>query len=311
MRTESALPHKYLPVGHLWNGSIGNYDRQVLKKEYIVLHTMQGTTPGSTVHFSNVANQASANYGVSLNGDVTLWIPEDCVAYASGNWEVNRKSVSIEHEDGYHPQLRPNAFNEPRPDALYESSARLLADISAHYGIPLDTQHVLLHREVINPKTGRPIQKACPGTLDRDRLLVRANEILRGTTGEEQLVAHMLKPSVFKNLVTKSTNWDDYTALANITPEAAASFGMGRQAWGLHERQLLEARNSVLPPTTSSIGIPADSATTIPPVSLLPQVPRNDSSPVIPRQQRKSVWEKDVLEALQDIARKITGRVTI
>jgi len=311
MRNETALPHKYVPVGYLWDGSKGNYDKNRGKIDLIILHTMQGTTQGTIQHFSNPANQSSSNYGISLNGDITLFIPEDCVSYASSNYKINQRCINIEHEDGYNPTLRPNAFNEPRPDSLYESSARLLADLSAFYQIPLDKEHVLLHREVIDSKTGRPVQKACPGSLDRDRLLARANEILNGVPGEEQLVAHMLKPSVFSNLVTKATNWDDYCDLAGISRDTASSHEMGKQVWSLHERQVAEARTSVMPSTIPNAGIPADSATTIPPVSLPLQVPLNDSTAVIPQRQRKSVWEKDVLEALRDIARKITGRVTI
>ncbi len=309
MREQTALPHTYTSVGRLWDGNKGNYDNNRANIDMIIIHTMAGTTKGSTAHFQNVATMASAHYGVSLDGSLTQWITENCVAYHAGAYPINQRSIGIEHEDGYNPQTKPNATNEPRPDALYETSARLVADISAFYKIPLDRDHIKMHREVSQKGT------ACPGTLDIDRIINRAKELVNPAPQEEQLVVHMIKPSVFKNMVTKATNWDDFCKLAGVSPEAAVQHEMGIQVYNVFENQLNEAKrvNSQPnnPPAVTTTGVPVESAvesvvSSNPPVALQ-ETPTVES----PTDQAKTIWQKDVLDVLKDILASVRGRVTL
>ena len=68
----------------------------------------------------------------------------------------NQWSIGIEHEGfGADTEL---------PFELYMASAQLLKYLADKHNVPLDEQHVLLHREIYSKKT-------CPGALDRALLL--------------------------------------------------------------------------------------------------------------------------------------------
>jgi hypothetical protein len=124
---------------------------------------MVGTVSSANSRFSTYGTQVSAHYGVGLDGRLYHWLEEFLVAYHSGSWSMNCRSIGIEHEDG-------GNYNGTRPDALYASSAKLVADICKFYSIPCDRQHILKHSEVI--PTG------CPDALDIDRIIREAYEIL-------------------------------------------------------------------------------------------------------------------------------------
>jgi len=140
---------------------------------WIVLHTMVGTEAAARARFMNPAQQASSNYGVRLDGTVVQYVLEKDAAWANGTYAnnpgSNLDSISIEHEDD-------GAYNGPRTPQLYEASAQLVADIAHRRGIPLIHRGtgggVLRHRECNGAST------ACPDSLDVDRIIARANQIL-------------------------------------------------------------------------------------------------------------------------------------
>src|SRR5258708_18286423 len=74
---------------------------------------------------------------------------------------MNQRSIGIEHIDD-------NNYNGIRPDILYATSARLVADICQFYGIPIDRKHILKHSEVSDAPTG------CPDALDIERIVRQA-----------------------------------------------------------------------------------------------------------------------------------------
>ena len=98
----------------------------------IVLHYVNN--PGSTAianrnYFESLKDQnvisASAHYIIGLNGDIIRMIPEDEVAYHSGDKQVNRISIGIENT---HPD-NTGKFTV----ATYNSLVKLLADISIRH----------------------------------------------------------------------------------------------------------------------------------------------------------------------------------
>lgn len=135
---------------------------------YVVMHTMVGSEAAANARFQNAAQQASANYGVCLDGRIVQWVHEADTAWANGTYYnnpgANVDSISIEHEDN-------GDYNGPRTPALYEASARLVADICKRRGIPLDRAHIIKHRECFQAAT------ACPDSLDVDGILARAQLI--------------------------------------------------------------------------------------------------------------------------------------
>lgn len=244
----------------------------------IVLHTMVGTVAGSTAHFKNPAVPAAAHYGVGFNGSITQWIPENVTCYHANNYLVNQRSVGIEHEDMGNGQA-------VRPDALYEASARLVADIARANNIPLDREHVKKHNEIS--------ATACPGSLDVDRILRRAKELLVPTPEEEKEHTYMLKPSVFVNMVTKSSEYDELWKKLELEPSLKGRSGSHQLILDLLSAKISEARQAQ---NQNADSTPASPAT----------VPENDTN--VPTGQPKSVWKKDVLQVLKDILGAIKGR---
>jgi N-acetylmuramoyl-L-alanine amidase CwlA len=145
---------------------------------WIVMHTMVGDINSANARFQQAAQKASAHYGVGLDGRLVQWVDEKDASWAAGNYEVNLDAINIEHADGY-SAARPNAYNEPRPEALKATSASLVADICQRYGIPCDRAHIRKHKEVSDVPT------ACPDSLEVDEIIARAQQL--GVAGGEDM----------------------------------------------------------------------------------------------------------------------------
>ena len=140
-----------------WRGPLpgSNYmpGRERALIDRIVLHHMDGTLAGSHAHFTNPATRVSAHFGVGRDVSVQ-WVATGDTAYHSGDWQMNLRSIGIEVED-----LNRDEYTE----AQYLALIKLVKDLAATHGIPLDRNHVLAHRQVTNTE--------CPGTLDVDRIV--------------------------------------------------------------------------------------------------------------------------------------------
>lgn len=171
------------PLGVRWLGSPNftpgreGHDL-VTPPSYVVIHTMDGTVTGANARFQDPAQQASAHYGISLDGTFYQWVAERDTAWHAGVWEVNLDSIGIEHEDDGQP-------NAPRPLALYRASARLVADVCRRYSIPAVhgqvgvSSGIIAHRE-----TG--YATSCPDTLDVGMIIALAGRLLAVPVDPEQ-----------------------------------------------------------------------------------------------------------------------------
>lgn len=131
--------------------------------QWIVLHTMVGTTAASNGRFQNPGAAASAHYGVSEDGSLVQWVDEGDTAWHAGDYPCNQHSIGIEHEDN-------GDYNGVRPDALYAASSALVASICSRNGIPVKRGDYAAgipgcidHRTVAIT--------ACPDALDTDRII--------------------------------------------------------------------------------------------------------------------------------------------
>lgn len=121
------------------------------KIEKIVIHWV-GNAGSSAIanrnYFENLKNthrtSASAHYVIGLQGEVIHCIPNDEVAFHSGSYSMNRKSIGIED---CHPDW-DGKFNEN----TYNSLVELCADLCKEYGLTVND--IIRHHDV----TG----KACP-----------------------------------------------------------------------------------------------------------------------------------------------------
>src|SRR5262249_23950243 len=75
-------------------------------------------------------------------------------------------TIGIEFEDRADPE------GIDRPASQYQAGGWLIGDVAWRWGIPLDRDHVVAHREIDDGT-------ACPGNLDVDRLLAEARSSSR------------------------------------------------------------------------------------------------------------------------------------
>lgn len=80
---------------------------------------------------------------------------------------MNQRSIGIEHDA---------TTEHVASEETYKTSAELIADICRRYAIPLDREHIIKHSEVKATQ--------CPGTLDIDRLIRMATEVLAPPQGD-------------------------------------------------------------------------------------------------------------------------------
>lgn len=119
--------------------------------QYIVVHWVGNagsSAIGNRNYFNSLATShktsASSHYIIGLNGEIIRCIPEDEVAFHSGSYSMNRKSIGIEN---CHPDW-DGKFN----DATYNSLVELCADICRRHN--LSVNNIIRHYDV----TG----KECP-----------------------------------------------------------------------------------------------------------------------------------------------------
>lgn len=144
----------------------------------IVLHTYGGGGRSLFNWFNAPTTQASAHYAVFKDGNGEQYVEDHNMAWHAGtvaggglpnnNWE----SIGIEHQDDGNPG------DSVRTNELYEASAQLVAELCRRHGIPCRllnegqkwSSGISLHNYYAN--------KSCPGALNAQRIVNRANEIL-------------------------------------------------------------------------------------------------------------------------------------
>lgn len=166
---------KQVPA-HISNYSVG---RMEVKVDRIVVHWMVGSLESADASFANSDRNASAHYGIG-DDEVHQYVGEENTAWHSGNWEMNLRSIGIEHEGG---QLLPDGTTRLKPSPrTHQTSSKLIADLCMRYHIPVDRKHVLKHNEIKATQ--------CPGTLDLDKILKMANVIINA---EEMIINDQTK----------------------------------------------------------------------------------------------------------------------
>jgi len=273
-RKYTSLPHDEAYYGSQWNGKIGNYDPGRKPITTIVLHSTAGFLAPSIRRLSTPTEKVSCHYVVNTNGKITAMVPEDLVAYHSGNYLINQESIGIEFVDN-------KDVANSRTDSLYKAGAKLIADISNFYNLPLNTQFIKLHSEIV--------ATSCPNGLDRDRLIKEAIAVLNPP---EPIHNYQMTESVFVGMVTKATNLDNLLKALELNPSLGAEPDSYKQVLA-HMQNFINAEVAKRAPVTSA-----------------PQSPTDTSSNQTPLNQSKSIWKKDVLQVLKDILNSIKGGKT-
>jgi peptidoglycan hydrolase-like protein with peptidoglycan-binding domain len=105
-----------------------------------------------------VANDrnVSCNWFIGSDGTASEIVPPDYYrAWTTGSPDHNAVTVETQNTSG--------APDWGVSDASVRQIAELVAWASNRYKFPIDRQHVIGHREVTDPATGKPYATACPG----------------------------------------------------------------------------------------------------------------------------------------------------
>lgn len=156
------------PSQHFARGRAGQ------KPTAIVIHVIEGTLAAADSWFRAPESKVSAHYAVGKRGEIHQYVNEGDTAWHAGR--IHNPTWA-----GIRPGINPNAYtigiehegkaDEVWPDAMYEASAELVADICRRWSIPCDRAHIVGHREIYGLKT-------CPGRGDVDRLVRMAGALL-------------------------------------------------------------------------------------------------------------------------------------
>lgn len=191
-RTVTTLPVTEKTVGE------GNYDTNRAPVELIILHSIVGNIEAADGEFNRPNSQKSVHYGVGYSGEIVHWVDEDKVAYGAGNYEINQKAINIEHQDN--GMVNGEYDDGVRPNELYTSSAKLVADICTFYNIPIDREHIRKHCEVSKTPT------ACPSGLDIERIVKEVRELVEPSFNPEPTNIQKVKVTADKGLFGRTNN---------------------------------------------------------------------------------------------------------
>ncbi|MGW4963676.1 N-acetylmuramoyl-L-alanine amidase [Nonomuraea sp. NPDC004186] len=137
------IPAAYERFGRKKNRDYGNHDRLSRSRsvDYIVIHDTEGSYQGIPSLIRN-PRYVSWHYTIrSRDGHVAQHVATNDIAWHAGNWDVNTRSIGIEHE-GY--LAKGTWYTE----AMYRSSAKLVRYLAGKYRIPLNRAHILGHDNV-------------------------------------------------------------------------------------------------------------------------------------------------------------------
>ncbi|MEW9549085.1 N-acetylmuramoyl-L-alanine amidase [Nonomuraea sp. NPDC050783] len=145
------MPAAYKRFGKKKNRDYGNHDRlsRARSVDYIVIHDTEGGYQGISSMIRN-PKYVSWHYTIrSRDGHVAQHVKTNDLAWHAGNWDVNTRSIGIEHE-GY--LAKGGTWYT---EAMYRASAKLVRYLAGEHGVPLDRAHILGHDNVpgTTPKT--------------------------------------------------------------------------------------------------------------------------------------------------------------
>ncbi len=146
-------------AAHRNNYKVGR-DGQKIK--YIIIHSIVGSLNSCIDTFRNPNRKASAHYIVGWSGRVVKMVKPTNTAYHAGNWNINLKSIGIEHDDRGKPYCK-------RPESLYKASAILVYTLCNRYKIPISRKYIRQHKEIS--------ATACPAGLSINRIVKDAMTI--------------------------------------------------------------------------------------------------------------------------------------
>jgi N-acetyl-anhydromuramyl-L-alanine amidase AmpD len=144
-----ASPPPYYPEVEWVPAARNNYDAgRSAPIAVIVIHETDGTWTSAINWFRNPRSRVSSHYLVrAYGGGIIQFVAESDTAYHARS--ANPWTIGIEHE--FYPR-----FGIWHTDAQYRSSATLVCAIARRYGIPIDRDHIVGHKELAGATHGDP-----------------------------------------------------------------------------------------------------------------------------------------------------------
>lgn len=162
------------------SGNGGQYSsRNGVKTDRIILHHCASTSlSGVLGMMASGSREVSANYVVGNSGEIVGVVPEEYRAWTSSAPAWDGRAITFEIvNEAREPDWRISS-------EAFDAVARMLADISARYGIALSRVTVVTHQE-LNSIHGASYPTACPGPYLQARindLIVLAKKYLTAPT---------------------------------------------------------------------------------------------------------------------------------
>lgn len=139
----------------------------------ITIHHMAGVMSSVDCGriFQTPNRQASAHYGIGVNGDIAAYVDEANTCWSDANWYSNSRTVSIETSNN------STGGDWPVSDASYDALIRLVADIAIRNGLGnlVVGQNLFKHNDFV--------ATTCPGPYLQARMqdiADKANAIING-----------------------------------------------------------------------------------------------------------------------------------
>lgn len=127
--------------------------------EIIVLHISTGSLASMDSWFSDIKSAVSSHYGIGFNGEIHQYVQDLDTAWTQGR--VKNPTFKL-----YKPNVNPNLYcisieHEGKdlakaPEAQLNASVSLIRTITAKYGIPRDSDHIIFHNEIFSDKPNCP-----------------------------------------------------------------------------------------------------------------------------------------------------------
>lgn len=150
------------------SGNANQFSRRTGNIDRIILHHCASTSLSAVLGMMGTGSrEVSANYVIGNKGEIVGVVPEEYRAWTSGSaaWDGRAITFEIVNETAA-PEWRISS-------KAFDAVARMLADISARYGIELSRSTVVTHQELYTIH-GSSYATACPGPY----LQARINDLI-------------------------------------------------------------------------------------------------------------------------------------
>lgn len=155
---------------------------------YFVIHHAAMTSLEGLVAQMHGAKEVSAHFAVKDNAIIST-VPPELRAWSLGDSYWDSMSITVETCNS----ATGDASGWPISEESYDSLAKLALWVHKTYGVPLDRDHIIGHREVY--ARGGSYPTVCPGGINLDRVVAMAlklkadaNELIDETENDMKLV---------------------------------------------------------------------------------------------------------------------------